>query len=318
MQRLQVDMNKVEVLEAPYRDFHEMPHAALYRRLFLTLRHQVRKYYFAHPPTWRVLLRSMSGQARMRPSFFSIGAPRSGTSALSSYILQHPHVVLPLAKEPMPTIKLRDTLAQFPTKRAERASLRKYGGAITGYCAPVIPYMPWIYMAKAVQPDAKIVLILRDPVERAFSHWRLDQLVLARAKDDPLWSQYPDFETIVELEIEACRRGGAGFQALYGSGSSYFHHSIYLPFIETLFKHFDRESILIVNASDFYRDPQYTALRIYEFLGIPRVEPVLLKEKNAGPKYVMSDATRSRLIDFFKPHNQALYSFIGQDFGWHN
>ena len=65
----------------------------------LDIRRHFLKYYWMRPPLWRVLLRTLWDRNRMLPSFVSLGPVRSGTTLLSDYIMQHPCVVLPLAKE---------------------------------------------------------------------------------------------------------------------------------------------------------------------------------------------------------------------------
>src|SRR5579875_3571646 len=173
---LTVDPQRVETLQTPYREFKRR---AGLGGFWQTARSKVewnfQPYYFYKPPKWRVLARSMTSSRRMMPSFASIGAVRSGTSFLSSYIFQHPHMVLPLAKEISFPATMRELMAYFPSHSAQRAAQRENGGAITGYCTPIMPNLLWIFLAKSMFPNLRVVVVLRDPVERVFSHWRWDQ-----------------------------------------------------------------------------------------------------------------------------------------------
>ncbi|PPD20682.1 MAG: hypothetical protein CTY30_04195, partial [Methylocystis sp.] len=93
---LAVDPKRLETIQAPYQDFNRLSRASgALENLPLRAKRQFRSYYFFNPPKWRVWARSLGSSERMAPSFASIGAVRSGTSFLSSYIFQHPHVVLP-------------------------------------------------------------------------------------------------------------------------------------------------------------------------------------------------------------------------------
>src|SRR5690606_9168918 len=113
------------------------------------------------------------------------------------YIMQHPNVVLPLAKEiglgmfPLE----RYIRSQFPTIKEAEALEKTQGKAITGFCSPVVPYAGFAHLASTVAPpgQCKVVVILRNPVERTFAHWRWDAALLKQIKQDPLWQHFPDF-----------------------------------------------------------------------------------------------------------------------------
>lgn len=280
------------------------------------LRRQFLKYFFCAPPLWRIGLRAMTSRRRVVPSFASLGAPRSGTTLLSDYIMQHPCVVLPLAKEvysPYPALRL--TMAQFPTLREIGKIERKYGTAITGYCTPVIPNFLFPYAFSAITEKLKLILLLRNPVDRMFAHWRYAHVLTTRLQRDPLWKNYPDFPELARVEVEALKKFATSGFVLKNCGG-FIQHSIYLPFLKHLFRFYDRRDAIFINSSDFFADPSGTAQRIYEFLDLPRYVPVDLPVRNAGPKAEMDPETREMLANFFEPLNRELYEFIGEDFSW--
>jgi len=318
---IQPDLKRVKLLETPFKDIHQYfsPKSSKLRRVWYRVRHQFRKFYFTDVPPWRMALRTVSGHPRAIPDFASIGAARSGTSALSEYILQHPCVVLPISKEPMPYgFTRRHVLAYFPKQRAMEETRERYGIAMTGYCAPTLPLLWWPHIAKATNPQLKIVLILRNPVERTHSQWRWDQAILARWQKDPLWQHFPKFDDAVALELQSLREGGGGFRTFSGTASGYLLESLYLPFIRTMIDTFGRDRIEFLGAEEFFAEPIATAQRVYRFLGLPDYDPVLVTERNSAPVGSMSEATRQNLTEFFEPHNRRLYEFLGRDFGWSN
>lgn len=280
------------------------------------LAHQFRSYYFVRPPKWRVKLRAIGADKRVKPHFASIGAVRSGTSKLSSYIFQHPQVVLPLAKEVDGVYKLKDLLAHFPRQRSLRRTERALGKAITGYCSPIVPSLLWVYTAKAVCPEAKLVIILRDPVERTHSHWKWDQFLLGSVLPDPVWTENPTFDEIVAIELAAMRSGGAGFDTISGAGFGYLRHSIYAPFLRELFKHYPREQVHIVDATRFFAEPRAVMDEVFAFLGLDPIELVLTDELNSGAPGKMSPETRAELAGFFRPYNEELFELLGRRFDW--
>jgi hypothetical protein len=319
---LRADAGRIRTINrASYLDQRLMASTNRVQRLFLHARRFFQRYYLVQPPLTRILLRAALSRDRMKPGFASLGPVRSGTSLLADYLLQHPCVVLPLAKEIgfgyFPLQRLLD--AQLPTRREQRRIEAEYGTgrAITGYCAPVMPYLAFPHLVKAWSPDLRFILILRDPVERTFAHWRWDQVLLSRFRQDPLWWNFPDFDECIRLELESMRSHGAGMTTVSGVGAGgYIQHSIYLPFIKNLFQVFGRENTLIVNAQDFFADPAGVAKTAYRFLGLPEYEPVPMPVKNSGPAGSMPESTGDALRDFFRPLNLELYEFAGIDFKW--
>jgi sulfotransferase family protein len=289
-------------------------------QILLVFRRQFLRYYIMRPPRWRAALSGALSMRRMVPTFASLGAVRSGTTVLSDYIMQHPCVVLPMAKE----VGIDGLWAhteirgQFPLLREKERVERAYGLAVTGYCAPILPDLAMPYLLKALMADPKLVIILRNPADRAFAHWRWDSVLRSRTRNDPLWRYYPSFSEIIEIEIENVRTyGSVGNFTISGTKAGYIQHSIYLPFLKTLAKLFGREKLMFVKAEDFFADSAGVAKKVYAFLGLPDYDPIPVPVGNAGPRGVMDSGTRKRLVDFFEPLNRELYDFIGMDYDWH-
>jgi len=314
-------LRKIE--QATYLDQQLLEAKSTLAQAGFWIRRQFLGYYFTTPPLWKVVWRASLRRERMTPAFASLGAVRSGTSSLADYIMQHPNVALPLAKEiGLATMPRRDLImAQFPSKREQARLEREIGGgrAITGYCAPVVPYLAFPFFASTIMPreGARFIIILRNPVDRTFAHWRWDSVLFDRVMKDPLWRRYPDFGGAVRLELESLRAGGGGLKTVSGpSGGGYIQHSIYLPFLKNLFRFYDKADALFIQAEDFFDNPLATAKAVYRFLDLPDFEPIPTPVKNAGPSATMDDATRRLLRDFFAPLNEDLYRFIGREFSW--
>ncbi len=310
----QTHKKKIRVIEkASYTDLKILKYKnPLLKNLYKFRRHFL-SYYFMPPPLWRVLLRAIQPGQRAVPDFACIGPVRSGTTLLTDYIMQHPAVVLPLSKELniSKTPLLRLIMAQFPKKSAMKT------GSITGFCSPVVPGILFPHFAHKVSDKAKIIVILRDPAERTFSHWRWDQLALQRVKNDPLWQGAPGFAELIRLEIELLKEGAGAGTSLSGTPvGGYIQGSMYLPFLRHLYKYYPKENIKVVNANAFFKETLSVVGDVYQFLGLPEYDPVITPVKNAGPKIDLDADTRNLLVKFFKPYNQRLYTFLGKDFGW--
>ena len=313
------DQKKLKVIQHAAQLDTAYMHATGSKKFSLHLKRQFQPYFFMQAPLWRTALRSMSNKNRVKPDFFSLGAVRSGTTLLADYIMQHPCVVLPLAKE----IGMRDAPisrlleAQFPTQKEKTAIENKYGIAKTAYCSPVAPSMLFPLLARNVNPNGKIVMIMRNPVDRTFSHWRWDQVFMKKLKKDKLWENFPDFDELIKLEIETSEQKATTGITLAGAGcGGYIQHSIYLPFIKSLHQHFGKENVLLIKAEVFFENPAETAKKVYRFFDLPNYEPVATPVENAGPKGELSPATKESLSEFFAPLNTQLYDYIGEDYAW--
>jgi len=316
---LQADIKKLEIIKQASRFDQALIHSDGLKKSALIARRQFQPYYFMRPPLWRVLFRAGLFRKRMVPDFFSIGAVRSGTTILSDLIMQHPCVVLPLAKE----MGLRETpiswllSAQFPTMKKKSLVETKYGRAATGFCSPVVPSMLFSYLAPNINKAGKIVLIMRNPVERTFSHWKWDQIPLKKIKKDPLWHNFPDFHQLVNAELDAAKSFATTGICLTGVGAGgYIQHSIYLPFIKSLYETFGKKNVMLINANAFFENPSERVQEVYRFLDLPEYIPLDMPIGNETQKVKLDNVTREKLSDFFAPLNQQLYEFIGEDYAW--
>lgn len=316
--KLTPDYRRIAQMEQNIRDFHRFFDSNGWQKLGLFLRNQVKPYYFIRPPVWRILLRGMLSRDRALPAFTSTGVVRSGTSSMSNYIMQHPAVVLPIAKELNANIPFLNFIrAQFPTNQQIETVRKRYGVAMTGDCSPVMPSITAVHWLRQINPDMKVVVTLRDPAERVFSHWRWYKLIASRFDHDALWHNMPDVETSLRMEMDDFYRGSCGFTTFSGTGGTGFlRHSCYLPFLKQLYRQVPAERIFIVVAEEFFADPSRIARDVYRFLGLPDYQPVPVEETNPSPKVVISDELKQEVRQFFRPLNQELYDFLDRDLGW--
>jgi hypothetical protein len=97
--------------------------------------------------------------------------------------------------------------------------------------------------------------------------------------------------------------------------------SIYVDQLLRWSKFFPKEQMLVLKSEDFFEHPQETLRRVFGFLDLPNWEressQIAPKQRNKG-RYdeKMDPATRRRLEEYFEPHNQRLYDYLGRDLGW--
>jgi hypothetical protein len=245
------------------------------------------------------------------PDFVVIGAMKGGTSYFYHLLTQHP-LVEPCAKK---ELHFFDLLFEHESVEWYRRCFPTPGWkdgrrTITGEATPYMPVRNAPKRMAQVIPEARLIALLRNPVERTYSDY---QQVVRKGRETRT------FEEALER-----KRG----RPLGGEG--YLSKSIYVDQLLRWSEFFPREQMLVLKSEDFFDNPKQTLNRTFDFLGLPAwevqaPEPRDTRDKdkyernkrNKGAyKEEMAPATRRRLEAFFEPHNRRLYDHLGVDFGW--
>ena len=274
------------------------------------LRYQVLPHYWGNPPWWRLKHRSLVG-SRVLPDFACLGAIKSGTSDLSTYLFQHPSILPPLSKEifsdrPETWRPHSPTVAEMDTVRADT------GHASTGYFTPWMHHHPLMDNYRAACPDAKIILMLRDPVERAYSHYKWDLFLGGRAQSRiPYYATYAEY---VDMSLDLF----PGMPYPSPSGFPLLQTGIYAKSTAKWLDRFGRDRVLVVKSEDFFANPVSTVCSIHEFLGLPPTPPTMHKAVNQNPLTAprQDPESRARLAEFYRPFNEELYALLDRDLQW--
>lgn len=236
---------------------------------------------------WRLRLRQPTGRFRTTPDFLIIGAQRSGTSSLYRWLGEHPHVVASLRKEiEYFTVGYHHGeawyRAHFPLKATRflgsRAGSRPWQ---TFEATPDYLFDPRVPdRAHALLPDAKLIVLLRRPEDRAISHYhhavRLghEPLALREAlgrEPDRLSSEWELIERDPHYEAKPLRR------------YSYVSRSRYAEQLERWLKVYPEESMLIVRSEDLFANPAAEFASILQFLELPPWEPQAFRNYSHNP-----------------------------------
>ena len=248
------------------------------------------------------------------PDFLIIGAQKCGTTFLYHLLCQHPYVEPAADKE----VHFFDTNfakgEQWYRSRFSPPTQKDGRKVLTGESSPYYIYHPHAARRAAqVVPRAKLIALLRNPVDRAYSDYHHK----AREGRDPL-----SFEAAIEAEEERLRGEKEKMLAdenYHGPNYrkfSYLSRGIYVDQLKEWRRYFNEHQLLVLKSEDFFKNPQAVFERVLEFLELPHWETEVTGERNEGAYEQMSPATRQRLEDYFEPHNKRLYEFLGVDFGW--
>lgn len=267
-------------------------------------------------PRWRLL----TARLRLLPHFVVISVERGGTTSLYRYLEQHPCVAGAFRKE----VDFFDFnwsrgldwyRAHFPGRWQDAwTRLRRGRPLVTGEATPYYLYHPLVpaRMARTL-PDVRLIALLRNPVERAYSHYQMN----CRQKKETLsFSEAIEREPErVAGEYERLERGEIEFsESHYKFG--YLLRGLYVDRLQHWHKHFPPGRMLVLRSEDLYEDPAAVVERAVAFLGLPPWRPERFKAYNQKPYAPIQPALREWLAAYFAPHNERLYAYLGRDLGW--
>ena len=292
--------------------------------------------------TWKRKIRKLvfvqriaTAKMRMLPDFLIIGAQKCGTTSLYRYLIQHPSITRAYAKE----VHYFDAnfgkgaawyRAHFACSlyRSYVVHTRGKNHCLTGEATPdyfVHPLVP--QRVSELVPQARLILLLRNPVDRAYSHYH--KLVRVNKVEDLSFAdaikQVEGLSFEEAMDAEAERKEGAWrksfgreqYLAINHPRKGYLYYGMYVNHLQRWMGFFSSKQILILRSQDLFADPPATVTRVLRFLELPARELGDYSNRNPGNYPDMDSATRKRLIDYFGPHNQRLYDYLGVDFGWH-
>lgn len=263
--------------------------------------------------------RTRTARFRMLPSFVVISVERGGTTSLYRYLTAHPGVAAAYRKEvhyfDMNADRGIDWYrAHFPLRAWAAWARRRYGAGITGEASPYYLYHPHVPLRLAqLLPRVRIVALVRNPIERAYSHYHLN---VRQGKEDL------SFEDALAREDE---RLAGEWEKLAANPSywsdrhyqfAYRGRGLYAERLEAWYRHFSAEQILVVRSEDLYADPASVATQVFRHVGVPPHELSGYKAYNQKPYADLAADTRQRLAAFYAPHNERLYRLLGRDLEW--
>jgi len=236
-----------------------------------------------------------------------IGTQRGGTTTLYHYLVQHPQFLGAVADKEVHHFDLhgKDDLASyrgaFPRSRTVRRRERRVGGPVAvGEATPYYLFHPAVPgRVAAALPDVRLIAILRDPVERAWSHYR-HEIDLG-------------YETLSFEDALACEDQRLSFAHQH---HSYAARGRYLEQLERWWGAFPRERLLLVRSEDLHADPVATFGAITAHLGIRDWQPPAWRTYNASTSTGMTPDARRRLREAFRGWNERLAAATGRDWAW--
>jgi hypothetical protein len=274
----------------------------------------------------------------VRPKFMIIGAQKSGTSSLFSYLDNHPYLLGSKTKETnfffFDSLFLRGDIvydSYFDSKFFWQKGI-SFEGSV-GYL-----YYPFVAERLAkYNPNLRFIVLLRNPTERAYSAWNMFRTFI-ESTDKSKWYfkekimngyfhhlnddikidalKYlsnvvsPDFFTVIRDEVDVITKKGIVF-----TEPGIVSRGIYHIQIENMYKYFDKKNFYFQTFDNFSHNTRQVLDEIQDFLKIPKIDSQKLikgKELIADYSNPLHEEDRNFLDNFYEPYNLKLNQLLGR------
>lgn len=259
----------------------------------------------------------------MLPSFLLVGGQRCGTTSLHRALVAHPQVFGATFHKGVNYFDLNYERgmdwyrAHFPRLEPARRRAAVLGEGTEPVATESSGY--YLYHPLAPEriahdlPDARLIMMVRDPVERAYSAYKHE---VARGFESE------SFERALELEESRLAGEEERLASEVGSPSyahrhwAYLARGRYVQQLRRLHRTIGQERVLVVEAERFFAEPETTYAEVVEFLGLRRWRPATFEQHNAQPGSALSELIRDELREYFRPYDDELEQLLGRPLAW--
>lgn len=268
---------------------------------------------------------------RPLPDFLVIGAKRGGTTSFYFDLISHPAVVQ-MYPPPIPGLKPDATKgthffdsyysrgerwyrSYFPLSVTRQLAARRADGkSVTGEASPFYLFHPAAAQrAHAMVPEARIIVLLRDPVYRTYSHWK-----------ERRRSEAEELDFLGALDAEPARLAGERERLLNDPDyisyaweqQSYVTQSLYADCLRPWIEAFGRDNVFVEASENYYRKPDQVLGNVHDFLGIPRRAKSTGQILNAANGKPLGSSVSEELHKRFGQPNRELADLLGFELPW--
>lgn len=255
---------------------------------------------------------------RLLPQFIIIGAQKAGTTSLYTYLTQHPNV-RPAHQKEVHFFDLNFTQglnwyrSNFSTRFRQISETLKGKPFITGESSPYYLLHPLVPQRVAkVLPQVKLIVLLRNPVDRAYSHYHHNR---------KMGRESLSFADAIAAEPErlAGEREKILSDSTYNSFNyqhySYLTRGFYLEQLQVWLEYFPRSQFLILHSESLSQQPSEIFLKTLEFLNLSAWEPAAYYPYYRNEYDPIDAKIREQLNEYFQEANQKLSEFLQQSWG---
>ena len=234
--------------------------------------------------------------------FIVAGAQKSGTTALNYYLKRHPQIALPIKKE----VHFFDKDELFAGGNVSYEPLHEMfrpgrSGTIAGENTPIYIYWrPALPRIRNYNPTMKFVVILRNPIERAFSQWNMQR---SRGHEP--------FDFLEAVQAEPQRIADAAPKQL--RKFSYVDRGRYADQLERAFRLFPREQFVVIKYETFRAQQREAVEDVFRFLNLKPVRFRTVEAHDIPYARKIRDEERAAVREILKSDVGRLETLLGWD-----
>lgn len=237
----------------------------------------------------------------VKPTFLCIGVQKSGTTSLINYLNQHPEIFMKNGES-----HFFDTTEPTKNKIIEYENTFKTNKLIVGEKTPSYNFLQYaIDRIYNYNPNIKLILILREPISRAFSQYNMNL-----KHNNKTLNNVNEQQIMIDFEKEQ----NVKLSELKSNGIYYIIRGKYDEIITYILSKFSRENLYIGIAEEIKENKQKYYNDIIHFLGGKNIYKInenldthIMKYDRSIPKIL-----EKKLYDIYKPHNEKLYEILGR------
>jgi len=250
-----------------------------------------------------------------KPDFLIVGAQKSGTTSLFSILKQHSRIIGAYKKE----IHFFDDDEQYAAnayyKYHQHFPLphKVKKNQLTFEATPSYLYHPEVAKRiKLYNPNIKLIIILRNPAQRALSAWSMYHYQAEQHEKYFYMHDKRLFREAIEEELVKIDKVN-----WYNDKYSYVKRGIYYPQVKQYLDIFSPEQVLIIEHRELKNEHDKTIKKISDFLSIPSealTQQYLLQNTVSNQNDYPEEL--NRLNEFYRPYNKLLFDLIGKSYNW--
>lgn len=263
----------------------------------------------------------LTNGSRTLPDLLIAGGQRCGTTSMYRVLSQHPAICKPVLHK---GVHFFDTAygkglgwyrGHFPlTATMHRVGRAADARPLAFESSPYYLFHPLAAARIAADlPGVRLLVLLRDPVERAYSAHSHE---LARGFEDlPFDAALAAEEGRLRGEAERLTRE-PHYISHHHQHHGYLHRGRYLEHLQRLTSAVGRDRLHVVDSHRFFSDPEPVYAEVLRFLDLPHRGPPTFEQHNARERSPLPEPTRRRLEEHFAPHDEALAQWLGWTPSW--
>ena len=258
---------------------------------------------------------------RTLPDFFIAGTQKGGTSSLYSYLVQHPAIESARTKEvhfferPMNRKKgVGWYRSHFPLQRdIDRKSASSGGSVLTGEATPAMYSFHFPRHLHEICPDIKLIFLLREPGERAFSHYHHNRRRPGR-EALTFGEAIRQESSRIDADLKKSREDEWHDDEL-NRMYSYLHRGLYAEQLDNWLRLFSIDQIYVAESERFFSDAKAVISEIAAFLEVDAFEFNVDYRTNVGThKTAIEPGDRAFLDEYYAEPNRQLATLLCREF----